>query len=211
MFELAWRALSRACGVAVVCAYLAACGGGDAQPSSGTSSVTVTGVDGASVRFRKLSGTAAPTVRVARNGSGAPQLPAQVQPVGGIYEFTPLGQFAAGIELRVPFERSALAAGQRPRLLVAAPGEPWTEVVGARVDGAAMVGRVPRLSHAVVAVGVGDRQSAPPATKLLRLMSPDAPPEPLTLAIDHGMTQPRLCLQPTRMASLGSHSPRVWR
>ena len=148
------RACSRALGGAVLAALLmSACGGGDsADSSSSSSSVTVAGADGASVTFneRNVAAKAGRTVRVARNASGAPQLPSNVVPVGGIYEFTPLGLIAPGVEIRVPFSADALPAGTRPQLLVAAPGEPWTQVRAARVEGSAMVARVHRLTHAAV-------------------------------------------------------------
>jgi hypothetical protein len=154
MFASLRRACSRALGGAVLVALLvSACGGGDsADPSSSSSKVTVAGADGASVTFdeRNVAAKSGRTVRVARNASGAPQLPSNAVPVGGIYEFTPLGLIAPGVEIRVPFNADALPGGTRPQLLVAAPGEPWTQVRAARVEGAAMVARVHRLTHAVV-------------------------------------------------------------
>jgi hypothetical protein len=154
MFASLRRACSRALGGAVLAALLvSACGGGDStNPSSSSSKVTVAGADGASVTFdeRNVAAKSGRTVRVARNASGAPQLPSNVVPVGGIYEFTPLGLIAPGVEIRVPFNADALPGGTRPQLLVAAPGEPWMQVRAARVEGAAMVARVHRLTHAVV-------------------------------------------------------------
>ena len=154
MFASLKRACSRVLGGAVLVALLvSACGGGDsADPSSSSSKATVAGADGASVTFdeRNVAAKSGRTVRVARNASGAPQLPPNAVPVGGIYEFTPLGLIAPGVEIRVPFNADALPGGTRPQLLVAAPGEPWTQVRAARVEGAAMVARVHRLTHAVV-------------------------------------------------------------
>ena len=154
MFASLRRACSRVLGGAVLAALLvSACGGGDsADPSSSSSKATVAGADGASVTFdeRNVAAKSGRTVRVARNASGAPQLPPNAVPVGGIYEFTPLGLIAPGVEIRVPFNADALPGGTRPQLLVAAPGEPWTQVRAARVEGAAMVARVHRLTHAVV-------------------------------------------------------------
>jgi hypothetical protein len=148
------RACSRALGGAVLAALLmSACGGGDSGDSSSSpSSVTVAGADGASVTFDEHNVVAKTgrTVRVARNASGAPQLPSNVLPVGGIYEFTPLGLIAPGVEIRVPFNADALPSGARPLLMVAAPGEPWMQVQAARREGLVMVARVPRLTHAVV-------------------------------------------------------------
>lgn len=152
MLALLKRACTRALGGAVLAALLTACGGGDPSDSSTSSTVSVTGADGASVTFDKRfalpkSGV---TVRVARDASGAPQLPANVAAVGGVYAFTPLGQLAPGAEIRVPFDATVVPRGSRLQLLVAAPGEPWLQVLSARVEGSAMVAHVPSLSHAVV-------------------------------------------------------------
>lgn len=146
------HALWRVLGGVALATLMTACGGGDSGDAPSASQTRVSGADGASVTFDKriASPKADVTVRVARDASGAPQLPANVVAVGGVYAFTPLGQLAPGAEIRVPFDAGAVPRGSRLQLLVAAPGEPWMQVLSARVDGSTMVAHVPRLSHAVV-------------------------------------------------------------
>ena len=146
------HALSRVLGGVALATLMAACGGGDSGDAPSDSQVRIAGADGASVTFNKriASPKTDVTVRVARDASGAPQLPANVVAVGGVYAFTPLGQLAPGAEIRVPFDADAVPRGSRLQLLVSAPGEPWMQVLSARVEGATMVAYVPRLSHAVV-------------------------------------------------------------
>ncbi len=148
---------------------LAACGGGE---SSSPTAVTASGADGASVSYDidadadADADTAADagatlnasTVRVATDSSQTRPLPEGFVAVGHVVAFTPFGLTARDIELRVPFDARA-AGTATPRLLVAMPNQAWTEVASASVDGAAMVARVPQLSHAVVVVGDDGRRA----------------------------------------------------
>ncbi len=78
-------------------------------------------------------------VRVARDATGAPVVPQGVVPVGAIYQFGPVGSFAAGSEISVPFDASALLTGQEPRLYFTMPQADgtlaWAVLAGATREG----------------------------------------------------------------------------
>lgn len=185
------RAVSRALALVMAAAVISGCGGGDpTSPSSDRpSATTVSSTDGARVSYLAPAkgNQRQPTVRVSRDASGAQTLPARLTPVGPIYQFSPLGMLAAGIEIRVPFDRTAVPEGHHPRLFISSPGEPWAEVAGATVDGDAMVGRVPRFSHAVVALS-----SAAEERSGARRLSVGTAGVPLTVSIDAATTSPAL-------------------
>jgi VCBS repeat-containing protein len=151
---------TRALGIFVCALAIASCGGGnDRDPSVGTldasGRVNAQTADGASVSYAPLDADTtpserAPTVRVARDATGAQALPEGYAPLGAVYQYTPLGMGAAKIEIRVPFD-PALAGGQAPQLLVSMPGEPWSEVADVRVEEGRVVAQVPQLMYAVVA------------------------------------------------------------
>jgi hypothetical protein len=189
--------------VFVVCALaITSCGGGrDSDASAGISTIdaagrfTVQSPDGASVSFVPLGNNAtpsesAPTVRVARDASGAQTIPEDYFPVGSVYQYTPLGMGAAKIEIRVPFD-AALTGGQTPQLLVAMPGQPWQEVADTRIDAGHLVAQVPQLMYAVVATSnanlalakqTGDTQSAaakfaPSTPRLTLTVAPSTTPQ----------------------------------
>lgn len=161
MFAALKHELLRVLGGVALATLMTACGGGDSSDAPSASQTRVSGADGASVTFDKriASPKSDVTVRVARDASGAPQLPANVVAVGGVYAFTPLGELAPGAEIRVPFDAEAMPRGSRLQLLVATPGEPWMQVLSARVEGSTMAAHVPRLSHAVVVASQGSGPS----------------------------------------------------
>ena len=184
------RASSRAVGFAILAAAITACGGGDSQTESSNerpSAVTVTGADGASVSYLPRAGHSRKTVtvRVSRDATGAPQIPADMTPIGSVYQFSPLGLAALGAEVSVPFD-SRRTNGGRPVLLVSAPGQPWMEVPDATIVGSSMVAHVPQLSHAVVVTKT--TSSREQEVKL----SFTAPTPPLALEIDPSGTAPTL-------------------
>jgi hypothetical protein len=154
LFTTVQRAL-RAAALALATAAVAACGGSkdiSTDVHADAARVQVQGAadtQGASVSYVPLDADT-PTVRVARDGNGAPPLPEDVTPAGAVVQLTPLGLAVGAIDIRVPFDATALPAGSTPRLWIATPGEDWAEVADARVDGQALVGRVPMLAHAVV-------------------------------------------------------------
>jgi ZU5 domain len=146
----------RAAGACALALLIAGCGGSgsesaDTNNDGGPLPITVSGADNASVSLRALDSarTEQVTVRVARDGSGAPALGQGYQPLGAIYQFTPLGWMEEAIEIRIPFTEEA--AGQ-PRLLIALPGGEWAEVSDAKRDGNFLSARVPHLAYATVAV-----------------------------------------------------------
>lgn len=182
------RAASRALGLAMAAVIMSGCGGGDSSSSSDRpGATTVANADGARVSYLARANGNQPTVRVSRDASGAPALPARLTPISPIYQFSPLGMVTAGIEIGVPFDRAAVPEGTRPRLFISSPGEPWSEVASASVDGDAMVGRVPRFSHAVVAL------SSTAADHLrARRLNADTSGVPLSVSIDMSATSPAL-------------------
>ncbi len=145
--------------LALLAATVAACGGSkeavreEGQASNADAArVQVQGAAnarGASVTYAPR-GANTPSVRVAGDANGAPPLPNDTTPAGTVVQFTPLGLALGAIDIRAPFDAAALPAGSTPRLWIAMPGQGWAEVADARVDGQAMVGRVPMLTHAVV-------------------------------------------------------------
>lgn len=133
------RALS-----AIGVVLLAACGGdGGDQPAlpPATAPVSAPGVatigssgglvrsdDGAEVSFPPGALTAATTIRVARDGTGAPPLPPAAAAAGAIYAITPHGgAFDTHVEVAIPIEPRAFAADEQLVLLTASPGDAgWT-------------------------------------------------------------------------------------
>ncbi len=145
---------------------LIACGGEREQqaPQDNEARVTVQGADGASVSYARSTGDHAKiTVRVARDASGAQPLPQDLKPLSSIYQFTPLGMAATDIEIRLPFSASATGQGA-PGLWVTVPGEGWTQLLDARVEGSWMVARAPRMAHAVVAMSPMQASSFKPSS-----------------------------------------------
>jgi hypothetical protein len=94
---------------------LAACGGADNSNSSASNSsaartenasntpITVTGADQASVSYQPYGDRqTAATIRVARDGTGAPPLGEHYTAVSAVYQFTPLGWTEQAIDIRLP-------------------------------------------------------------------------------------------------------------
>jgi hypothetical protein len=138
------RAAVRVVSAFALLATVAACGGALDSSGSAVSAepqltlaerTTVEGADGASVSYVPIhfGAKAAPTVRVAKDSSGAPPLPAGFVAAGAVYQFTPLGSAQQAIELRVPFNpanSTNSSASMQPVLLVSQPGEPWMQAGG---------------------------------------------------------------------------------
>jgi len=173
---------------------LSACGGNDSASTSSNANlpVTISGADGASVSLRALPREAASqaTVRVARDGTGAPLLGESYTPLGAVYQFTPLGWIEEAIEIRVPFAHSE--AGDAPHLLIAQPGGDWTEVANARVEGHFMVARVPQLAYATVAASSTSTSTSDRVWALGARITGTSSSGPLALGFDAEATTPTL-------------------
>jgi len=185
------RVAASACALGLL---LNACGGNDSADTSTNASlpVTISGADGASVSLRALPREAASqaTVRVARDGTGAPLLGEGYTALGAVYQFTPLGWVEEVIEIRVPFANSE--AGDAPHLLIAQPGGDWTEVADARVEGHFMVARVPQLAYATVATSTTPTSTSDRIRALGARITGTSSPSPLALGFDAEATTPAL-------------------
>jgi Deoxyribonuclease NucA/NucB/Immunoglobulin I-set domain len=194
--------------LALAAATVAACGGDkEAVNESGASNADAARVEvqgAANARGASVShaprGANTPTVRVAGDANGAPPLPNDARPAGTVVQFTPLGLALGAIDIRVPFDAAALPAGSAPRLWIAMPGQGWAEVADARIEGQAMVGRVPMLTHAVVvarplrdaAASRAHAASARNATRAVAAAAPEPTAEqPITTAVN-AQTTPAL-------------------
>jgi len=192
------RALLHATFLALA-ATLAACGGGGdggvpvapaTPPTAAASSpvgpdqidtVTIAGPDGAAVTVPAGAASAPVAIRVAQAGAGAPALPAGASGASAVYEVTPHGQgFDKAVDIAVPFDASALAAGERPVLLKAEPGGDWAAITDVRVDGGVLHALVADFSYfAVVSCGsyaVATCATAPALS--LKLAAPSVSPDP---------------------------------
>jgi alpha-tubulin suppressor-like RCC1 family protein len=151
------------CAAVLLVLALHGCGGGAGSESESSTTQQpqpsqVIGEDGAAVSMA-LSQPGV-SVRVARDGTGAPPLDSTQQRVGSIYQFSPMGLAVGEAEIRVPFDQAQ--AGNGAQLVVAQPGGVWTVVTQARQEGGFLVARVPQLSYAVViasAQALGSRES----------------------------------------------------
>ena len=137
---------------------LAACGGGNPTPpppAEGSATLDASGgqVDGPDgVRLVVPPGalTAATTLRIARDASGAPEL-GGAKAMTPIYAITPHGtEFAESARISIPFDAAALAQGTRPVILKAQPGGHWTALASEVVGNAASAADTPSLSYYAV-------------------------------------------------------------
>lgn len=117
-------------------AMLAACGGGggggsDEPATPGTATVGAAGgtvSDGAGATVIVPAGAleADTTIRVAMDSSGAPALPPGLAAAGNTYVVTPHGgEFAQGVEVRIPAPNVTLQPNQELKLAKAQPGGEW--------------------------------------------------------------------------------------
>lgn len=159
------RLLSLKLMLASLVVTLGACGGGggdvgvtSSAAQDPTATVSLVTADGDGGRLSRVNNAAdgttfnrmgSPTLRITRDAGGAVAFPQGTRAAGAVHSMTPLGH-AGKFEIQVPFDNAASEAGKTPHLLVAMPGEPWAEVPDARVEGSVMIGRVSRLTQAVV-------------------------------------------------------------
>jgi|GEM_PF-2146633 len=163
------------CAISIaLAATLAACGGGGGgaggiafpfpppgpvtpPPSEGSATIgpeggVVQGPDGVQVTVPAGALEAPVTLRIARDDSGAPGLPADAQRLSPVYAFTPHGQqFALPVEIRLPIDFAALPAGKSPPILMSQPGEQWVSLPADEVaqDGGAVRFLSDHFSYAV--------------------------------------------------------------
>jgi len=118
---------------------LGGCGGGggsgtaastalpDAQATIDAAGGSVVGPDQVSVTVPAGAASAPVTVRIAKDSTGAPALPAGVVQQGAIYQITPHGNtFSKPVTVRIPFDSSQLQSGETAAVLQASPGKNWT-------------------------------------------------------------------------------------
>ena len=93
----------------------------------------------------------ATTFRIARDGSGAPELGA-VKAITPIYAITPHGnEFASSARISIPFDPALLAPGTQPLLLKAQPGgSGWTALASDTVGSTIAAADTPSLSYYAV-------------------------------------------------------------
>lgn len=134
-----WRRVAGGTALALTL-LLAACGSADEPAAAAPASTTVGpagGVigspDGAQVIFPAQALAAETTVRIAKDGSGAPPLPPVAVAAGAVYAITPHGgDFAAHAEVSIPVDKTSLADNEQLVLVSAQPGDTgWTVLSGA--------------------------------------------------------------------------------
>ena len=124
----------------VLAASIAGCGGGsDVSTASlqvatiGTAGGMATGESGAHVVFPKDALRSETTVRIAKDSTGAPPLPAGATPAGAVFSITPHGEaFAVHAEVSIPVQITEIADNQQLLLVTAEPGDTqWRVLSGA--------------------------------------------------------------------------------
>lgn len=131
--RLTW-ALARAAAAALIllAVLLSACGGGGAPPPTegsatlGAAGGVVNGPDGVTLAVPAAALAQPTTIRIARDGSGAPEV-GGAKLLSAIYSITPHGTaFAESARISIPFNPADVAPGTAPVLLRAQPGGQWT-------------------------------------------------------------------------------------
>jgi hypothetical protein len=155
---------------AVVCLWiLAGCGGGDGgsapppvvpppppaapppPPVVGSSGGTVTEASGASVVVPAGALSADTTIRIARDSTGAPAVPAELTPSGSMYVITPHGgNFAEPVEVRIPAPAVTLQPNQLFKLAKAQPDGEWVVLEDTELDAGVLSAEVNSFSFFTV-------------------------------------------------------------
>jgi hypothetical protein len=126
---------------------VAACGGGgdgaavteglepQAAPTLGAAGGTVSEADGAQVVAPPSALQAPTTVRIARDSTGAPVLPASMTPVGSLYALTPHGtRFDKPVVVRIPMPATPPQANQVFKLAKAELDGTWAVLWDSQVE-----------------------------------------------------------------------------
>jgi len=136
----------------VAAALVAACGGGStstppATPAIGAAGGTVTEASGASVVVPAGALGADVTIRIARDSTGAPALPAGLTAAGATYVITPHGgDFAQPVEVRIPAPGVTLQPNQELKLAKAEPGGEWEVLADSTLKDGVLSTRVKSFS-----------------------------------------------------------------
>lgn len=168
---------------------LAGCGGGDGEESTSAPAApgvatldstggTITGQDGATVTVPPGAIGRLTTLTIARDSNDAPARPPEYPLAGNVYAVTPHGTtFAQPVTVRLPFDRSMLAAGERVALLKAELNGGWELIDDVSVDGDHVVARIDSLSFLapVRRFGVITYPPNPPPTEAQISMELDNP------------------------------------
>jgi hypothetical protein len=138
---------------------LAACGGGDTPPppppSVGSATIDsaggeVLGPDGVRLVVPAGALSAATTLRIARDGTGAPEL-GGAKAISPVYAVTPHGTaFAESARISIPFRAVDVAPGTQPVLLRAQPSGGWEALVTDVQGGTVSAADTPGLSYYTV-------------------------------------------------------------
>jgi hypothetical protein len=151
----------------ILCVFslLAGCGGGDGgaappptsnnpppppapPPVIGASGGTVTEISGASVVIPAGALAANTTIRIARDSTGAPAIPAGLTAAGSMYVITPHGgDFADGIEVRIPAPTVTLQPNQEFKLAKAQPDGEWLVLEDTVLDQGVLSAKVVSFSY----------------------------------------------------------------
>jgi photosystem II stability/assembly factor-like uncharacterized protein len=143
MASTQWVRLVRAASTGLLAAsLLVACGGGDGPPppSIGQATIssaggTVDGPDGVQLSVPDGAFAEDTTVRIARDGSGAPEA-GGLRLITPVYQVTPHGaQFDVPVRVVIPFDPAQLRSGTAPVIVRAQPGSSSWEVLKTDVAG----------------------------------------------------------------------------
>jgi len=111
----------------------------------------VTEASGASVIVPAGALTTNTTIRIARDSTGAPAIPADLTSAGSTYVITPHGgEFAEGVEVQLPLPNVTLTPYQEFKIAKAQPGGPWVVLEDTVVNDASISAKVDSFSYFVV-------------------------------------------------------------
>lgn len=175
-------------------AGLAGCGGGGGGSSAADATATVTpatGVatlgaaggtvqapGGAAVVVPAGAASAPVTVRIAKDATDMPALPARLKPVGDVWAVTPHGAvFSEPVRVQLPPAVRAMAANERMRIAKVSPGGEW-ELLDPAVEGDTLVVTVRSFSYFVPVAEAYAQSTAsvPPLAATLQSVTCDPGP-----------------------------------
>jgi hypothetical protein len=117
----------------------------------GAAGGTVSGPNRAQVVVPAGALAANTSIEVTQSSSGAPALPAGVNPLGSMFAFTPHGTtFAVPATVTVPFDAASLPAGATPLLHKTNAAGAWEQVANASVNAGTISAQVSSFSWFIV-------------------------------------------------------------